>query len=228
MKVFRLLTIVLLLASGLVAAVAAPAGAAVTPWRVASTFSRLGTEPDRVSCSSTGHCTAIEAGRLVTTSDGGTTWTDQTALVPPDALELTDVTCPVDTRCFLTGLAGSGTPVVYRVDSGVLTTVTPQGGTLPMPTIDCATDLTCATTDGVTFYSTPDAGATWTARALATPLSNTIPRSLTGLHVTADTGRGVAVSCVPLLTGCAVLGNTVSGTDAGSAVVEYTSNAGHT
>src|SRR3954452_25622360 len=75
------------LAAAMLPAIAAavPASATVTPWHVASYLSRLGTENDRISCASTSACWAIEGGLLLSSSDGGASWSDQTGLVPSDA-----------------------------------------------------------------------------------------------------------------------------------------------
>jgi photosystem II stability/assembly factor-like uncharacterized protein len=87
-----------------------------------------------ISCASANHCAvagfgAGEFSALLTTSDGGQTWTSRT--VPSWALGLDGVSCPSATACIAVGstvVSFAGSPVVVASNDGGATWTRPHEG----------------------------------------------------------------------------------------------------
>jgi hypothetical protein len=182
---------------------AAPA-AVGNGWHIASYLSRLGTGNTAASCPSTTVCWAIEAGKLLSSGDGGATWTDETPLVPADAAELTDVSCPTGTQCYVTAILETSLPAVYMITSGSLGRAADTGAVNVLPTIDCPGTLRCFTTDGRKLFATSDGGVTWVAHRLAQMVDGP-----------------VALSCAPHTVAC-----WIGGGPASAVVIERTLDSG--
>jgi photosystem II stability/assembly factor-like uncharacterized protein len=103
-----------------------------------------------------------EVGTVVTTTDGGATWTRRPN--PPGFTDLTGVACPVAQVC---AAVGYGTHAVTRTTDGG-TTWTGQGlpGSVFLQAVACPAVKVCETAgenandDGVA-YGTVDGGRTW-------------------------------------------------------------------
>lgn len=134
------------------------------------TWSRVYTGPGGsgvlhgMSCSSTSHCVAVgntttPSSVIVTTSNGGATWTPRVAGASED---LWGVSCPSATRCYATG--GSGT-LLASTDGGVTWASSNSGiGSSTLYGISCPTATTCFVgSEDSHVYKTTNGGTSWAA-----------------------------------------------------------------
>jgi photosystem II stability/assembly factor-like uncharacterized protein len=117
-----------------------------------------------LSCASPSNCVAVGSNGIVATTDGGTTWVDQT--VPGGPLDLTGVSCAVATSCVA---VGSGT-ILATSDSGKTWAVqAPPAATDFLSSVSCSSTMNCTAVgqDGTTLaaviITTTNGGTTWTA-----------------------------------------------------------------
>jgi photosystem II stability/assembly factor-like uncharacterized protein len=130
-----------------------------------------------LSCPSTTHCAAATdsngPGNVVTTSDGGASWTVRSGLTAT----IQELICPMDLTCLaVTGTAPtSETSLVRSTDGGL------AWRTVSLPSLSTADLLSCpaaraclaVTADG-TFLTSGDAGASWKiGHASAAPIGAT-------------------------------------------------------
>ena len=115
----RLLKLVLVVVAVL-AAVGQAAVAASPTWTVAATLS-LGTEGVAVDCGGVSVCWSLESGRLLSSADGGQSWTDRTDLVPAGIASLDDLDCVSTQHCYVAATDTSGAAQLLFVDHGALT-----------------------------------------------------------------------------------------------------------
>jgi photosystem II stability/assembly factor-like uncharacterized protein len=111
-----------------------------------------------ISCPSAMTCVAVGDAGVVTTSDGGVTWT-----VHSNSFPLNGVSCPNTVNCWAVGVAMAGNPILS-------VTLTPQyvatqqnsGPAINLQGVACPTSSACFAVDiyaGV--LSTTDGGTTW-------------------------------------------------------------------
>ncbi|HEX4490285.1 MAG TPA: hypothetical protein VH914_03680 [Acidimicrobiia bacterium] len=144
---------------------AAPAG----NWHVASTLA-LGTDDTAIACPSTMVCWALEAGQLLSSNDGGATWTNETALVPSDVAALHDIDCPLPVRCYITATGVDGSSVALTESQHTIVEhVVPHAGALV--SLSCAQLLRCVATDGKLIWESVNGSGSWTSFTLPTTLS---------------------------------------------------------
>lgn len=140
---------------------AAPAAdASGQRWHVAATLG-LSPSQDAISCPTATACTAAAGGELLTTADGGATWTRTTQALPTDLTAVLDLDCPSVSSCAL---------LVRRTDGSTAVLVGPGAGpftVLPTPVLGAATGISCPgvahclVTDGQHVWTTRDRGTTW-------------------------------------------------------------------
>ena len=128
-----------------------------------------------VTCQSALHCIAVGTGNtlgsspddIITTTDGGASWTPQSSLSPPYQT-FADVACGPSTTCIAVGYNG-----LYAIssDDGVTWTTKSFPGAFDANDISCPTDLDCYEA-GSTFSgggeaaASTDGGNTWTVQVL--------------------------------------------------------------
>lgn len=69
-----------------------------------------------ISCASTTKCWAVGGATIITTGDGGSTWTPQSA--PADVGNLQDVSCVTTTTCEAIGYSSTGRPIAVASTDG--------------------------------------------------------------------------------------------------------------
>ena len=167
-----------------------------------------------VSCADTVHCWAVgqapgsPASQIVyTTSNGGLTWTNQTANLPNAANggTLYALSCLAIGGSY-TCVAVGGSGVTYRTTNGGLTwTQTNLSGShLVVSCVNASSALDCWTSSGTTIYESTNSGSTWTSQAAP-----------------ANTGSITGFSCVTA-TVCFASGTTTTST---GAIFELSSGA---
>ncbi len=150
---------------------------------------------------------------IVTTSDGGTTWTQRA----PPAVDLTTegfpnlkgVACPSSTRCFLVGDAtpGDGSPsgLVYAsADGGRTWTSEPvPPGTTILNGISCANARECAVVGGGIeprggtdrdILTTTDSGQTWVSRPVPPTVVGLVGASCPTVKICVSAGYGLTTT----------------------------------
>lgn len=163
--------------------------AAAAPWTTVATYPQAQADLLAVSCPSTTRCFAVgylgqngggRAGAaIVTTADGGATWTHQ---VPPTIWgpgvsgDLEAIACPSTTVCFAVGLAsGHGGVIIGTTDGGATWSLLTTMPTVSMgtPGIACPSTTECFAlgSSGLSGYpsqleATTDGGSTWNSVAL--------------------------------------------------------------
>jgi len=121
-----------------------------------------------ISCSSATNCTAGgDAGTIIATTDGGSTWAGQHAGPGSDYFnnQFRGVACPTATSC----LAVEGAGIEGTSDGGATWT---QQSTLSSFSVSCASATACvATISNGSVAVTTDAGAHWSSRTTTTGLT---------------------------------------------------------
>jgi photosystem II stability/assembly factor-like uncharacterized protein len=170
---------------------------------------------DSVSCPSTTMCEATgisfpAAGSFVTSTDGGSTWSDQPSPLRLQMDDLDAVACPSGTTCHAVASGG----VIATTASGAATwQLTEAPGVRAADEISCATTTVCEVAGNQTNNSdvlarTTDGGRTWA--------SQPVPSGVTSLN---------GVAC-PSATSCVVLGEESS--SATPSVAMLTDDGGRT
>jgi hypothetical protein len=175
-------------------------------WSVSDSMTAPVTGIQSVACPSSTDCYAIgenaddefdtDAGIILTSTDGGATWTTQTD--PTGTTTLAQITCPSTTTCYATGADDAIDPptptVVVTTDGGANWSVDiVPAGPRSVNIISCPSSTTCFVIGAVNNWAalllvTTDGGATWTTEAL--PI---------GMH------RFYGISCASL-TSCMAVG----------------------
>ena len=207
---FRVVAAVGLVASVAVAALpgaAPPAGAATVgpPWTVSTSYPVPVSSLAAISCPSTSACVAVgyggstpAGGVVLTTTDGGTTWTQQT--IPSGVGAFYGVACPSTSDCVAVGRTPSYNGVVLTTTDGG-TTWTQQ--TIPsgigVGGVSCPSTTNCVVVGDTTTYNgvvltTADGGTTW--------VNQSLPSGVGSLN---------SVSCAST-SDCIASGNTASST----------------
>ncbi len=164
------------------------AAAALPSWRVAATLS-LGTEGVAVDCGTASSCWSLESGRLLSSANGGQSWTDRTDLVPDGIASLDDLDCVTAQHCYVAATDDAGNGVLLFLDHGVVVQH-PVPGAPTLSTISCTPPDTLRAGDRHDSYNTDDGGSTWS--------QGTLGRTLLGK---------TAVNCVAGTTTCYLVGN---------------------
>ena len=124
-------------------------------------------------CASSSSCVEVgDGGRIKTTSDGGTTWTDAAT---PCNKALTQVQCPSATVCYAAGDRGT---VLKSSDGGATWGYLQSTDGNPIYGLACPTASTCYATDIYAHVvKTTDGGASWTWQQtpITTPGVNVAP-----------------------------------------------------
>lgn len=141
-----------------------------------------------VSCVTTLQCKAVGDGVILTTADGGRTWTSQLRV---SRLSFESVTCPSASYCWVTGSGRAG-PVIYATtDGGRHWTAQ----TVPKGLGNVTTDLSCSGNShcwvaGSTAAIAPDEAVVATTNGGATWKLQTLPKVADGM------GQYAAISCI--------------------------------
>ena len=163
---------------------------------------------DMMSIACTGSSTCVEVGdggRIKTTADGGSTWSDTAS---PFNKALTEIRCPSSSVCYAAGDRGT---VLKSIDGGVTWSYLQSTDGNPIYGLTCPTDSVCYATD---IYGhvvkTSDGGASWTWQST--------PVTTPGLAVPGSGGPNpfaglFGISCVDASTCVAVGGFPPAGTD---------------
>ena len=163
---------------------------------------------DMMSIACTGASTCVEVGdggRIKTTADGGTTWSDTAS---PFNKALTEIRCPSSSVCYAAGDRGT---VLKSIDGGVTWSYLQSTDGNPIYGLTCPTDSVCYATDIYGhIVKTSDGGATWTWQST--------PVTTPGLAVPGSGGPNpfaglFGISCVDANTCVAVGGFPPAGTD---------------
>lgn len=164
---------------------------ATTPQDVTSAVSC----PSPVDCFAVGYSTT-GAGRILATTDGGATWTNQA--VPAGVIDLIGIACPSTIDCYATGRTTGTTGVVVKTTDGG-TTWTSQA----VPSMSYIPGITCPST-GECFaagQSSPDSSG-GVIGAIAATTDGTTWQSQT---IPSGAGSMNAVTC-PSTTDCYSVG----------------------
>jgi photosystem II stability/assembly factor-like uncharacterized protein len=113
-----------------------------------------------ISCPSVSTCFAVGSNFILSTSDGGGSWTQQ--LVGGTNFSLMGIDCPTITVCFAVGaMQDASAAVYYTTNGGVTWTLKPSAGPRDLSRISCASIQNCVavgywgsairTTDGVNW-----------------------------------------------------------------------------
>ena len=123
-------------------------------------------------CPSSTTCWALEAGKLLSSADGGDTWRVRNAIVPSDVAALHAIDCPSEVRCYLsaTGTDGSTRVLALRNRAIAEYSVT---STATLVAISCPEVRVCVAIDGSALWVTKDGAWTWQSRPLPAVLSPT-------------------------------------------------------
>ncbi|MGH9088848.1 MAG: WD40/YVTN/BNR-like repeat-containing protein, partial [Acidimicrobiales bacterium] len=216
-----LLAAVLAVAGTLVTAGAlanSPAGAATAPTvTVQHAYQPAPSVLTAVSCAKPTDCVAGGQGgsgaAIVTTTDGGSTWTSVAVPDDTEGLRINGVSCAATTaHCVAVGSHSGGSVVLVSSDGGTAWAAgTVPSGVTDLYGVSCTSSLDCvavgqgAGLEGAVITTT-DGGATWT--------SHTLTGNSTSLGLN-------AVSCVGSVTQCVAVGS-----GSGFAVVATPSGGG--
>jgi photosystem II stability/assembly factor-like uncharacterized protein len=182
-----------------------PAGA-VAPhhdWHVTATLA-LGVDDTAVSCAGL-RCWSLEAGQLLSSRDGGLTWSSERDSVPDGIASLNDVACPRATVCYFLATTDAQQSVVIVERHGSFD-VKDVGATTAWVSISCAGPQHCVATDGFSSFATRNSWDSHTTRPFAQALYGS-----------------AAIGCTKGTNTCAAVG------DFGETPrIEYTANDGET
>lgn len=190
---------------GLATCWVAPAVAAAPhhDWHVTATLA-LGVDDTAVSCAGT-RCWSLEAGQLLSSTDGGASWSSERAAVPDGIAALNDVDCPRASVCYFLATTDAQQSVVLVERHGAFD-VHDVGATTAWISISCAGPQHCVATDGFSSFSTRNSWDSHTTHPFAQALYGT-----------------AAIGCTRGTNTCAAVG------DFGETPrIEYTANDGET
>ncbi len=111
-----------------------------------------------IACSSAASCVAVgDLGSVVTTADGGESWSDQPSGTNSDLL---GVTCPTATVCYTVGSRGT---ILKSIDAGSRWGKRESGSDELLSSVSCADPKDCVAVGSLgTALVTDDGGASWT------------------------------------------------------------------
>ncbi len=153
-----------------------------------------------VSCAAVLDCMASTFGGTLATTDGGSTWTQQTLPSTFDSLAY-GIACPTSSECTAVGSSYVGNYSIGEIagttDGGTSWSAqTLPSGLSPFGAVSCASTSHCiaggSDATGAAAYSTSDGGATWSQQ--------TLPAGLVGF---------LSISC-PSATTCEAVGQDTS------------------
>ena len=156
-------------------------------WHVTATLS-LGVDDTAVSCAGL-RCWTLEAGQLLSSHDGGATWSSQRDAVPAGIASLNDVDCPSATVCYLLATTDAQASVVLVARAGALV-VHDLGATTAWIAMSCPGARRCVATDGSSTFTTRNGWGSFTTGRFAE-----------ALYGSAD------IACAPGTTTCAAVGD---------------------
>lgn len=117
-----------------------------------------------VSCASATTCQAVGPGHSIEgTTNGGATWTDESANTPPPPPLATNndysgVSCPSTSQCWVVGTNGK---ILTTTDGGSTWSSQRSGETSDLSSISCPSATVCFVADGG-ILATTDGGTVWT------------------------------------------------------------------
>ena len=180
-----------------------------------------------INCTSSSQCVEVgDGGRIRTTSDSGTTWSD---VASPFNKALTQVRCPSASTCYAIGDRGTA---LKSTDGGASWAYLPSIDGNPLYGLDCPSESVCYATDIYAhIIKTSDGGASWTWQST--------PVTTPGLAVPGSGGPNpfaglFGISC-PSTSTCVAVGGfppvgtdppIVTTTDGGATWTLRTSNSG--
>lgn len=117
-----------------------------------------------MACPSSSVCYAVGTnGKIVATTNGGSTWTGQTSGVTQT---LNGIACSSTTTCIIVGNAGT---VLGTTNGGSTWTAQTSGTTQALDSVACASASVCyAVGESGTILVTTNGGSTWTAQTSGT------------------------------------------------------------
>ncbi len=208
--------------SGFAAVVVSPGVASGTllGWTETASYPPLFSELTAASCPSATMCTAVgptasSSPGVLSTSDGGTTWTPQT--LSSGATEVLGVSCPSTSECIAVGSTASGAGVEMTTDGGA----TWSGKTVSIGPINLSA-VSCATTADCTAVGSEFNGTTTVGAILATTNGGTTWSAPT---LPGGVGALTAVSC-PSTTMCEATWSTFSGRNVSASGIVATTDGG--
>ena len=185
--ILRATVAVLAAFSGLIVAVAGPLGStpagAAAPWAILDSFFPAQADLLDMTCPTESQCFAVGyvdgndgsdiGGVILSTTDGGASWTDDS--VPPTLASgnldlLQAIVCPSASDCYAVGSVDGGGVIVETTDAGSTWSIVEKmpDVSLGTPGISCPTPSYCValgssgSADYNTYvFATTDAGATW-------------------------------------------------------------------
>jgi photosystem II stability/assembly factor-like uncharacterized protein len=188
-----------------------------------------------VSCPSVATCYAVGSGKIISTSNGGTTWTMRSGSA------FAGISCPSTTTCYAIGGSGS---IVSTTDNGNTWSSHSTGVTVNFRALDCPSIAACfvvgdsgtvvATTDGANSWTQQSSTTTRDLDAVACPTASTCYAVGTFGTVVATSNGGATwtaqssgaqvylsgVSCPSTTTCYAVGGHIVATTNGGATWTE--------
>jgi len=117
-----------------------------------------------IACASASTCVAVgDSGSVITTADGGASWSDQPSGTQSDLL---GVNCPTGSTCLA---VGSGGAILRTTDSGASWTEQSSGTAGLLSAVNCASAADCVAVGNFgTVLTTSDGGDTWSPGASGT------------------------------------------------------------
>ncbi len=178
-----------------VAPTASSSSADSPAWSINQQFPAPSGDLTGIACWSSSDCIAVgssvagpnsEAPAIATTTNGGTSWNEQSAGESDVALKA--VSCPAASDCYAVGGVGTSGTIVATTNGGA--TWTPQS--IPngdaVSSIACPSISTCFAASGKSVLATTNSGATWSAQALSTSvLAISCPSTTTCMAIGYDT-----------------------------------------
>ena len=169
-RLVRLIVTAVLVGAGLlVVAGGIPAGAASPTWQVQASLPPTPFVPNTpelssVSCPVANRCVAVGGGSIVTTSDGGQHWANQTAprLAPGKYLRLVSVSCPSISHCVAVSEAGNSPMILVTSNGGTTWTAQPLfTSASSSASVSCGTVSNCVIVGVGEVLTTIDGGTHW-------------------------------------------------------------------